>query len=325
MRATTALCGVVGIILVGFAETGSAQAKGKLPNGRPFQLLQAQIDDLNRTVARIGDLQIQVDGLAARVARNEASVDDLRSHSVLQAELIGAYLGEIGALKARIAAGESDATYQRAVAKLQGDLIAQLTTRLAQLDARLATNAHNVQLLFDRDQAQQTLIAVLQEQTGALRDRISALESAEAIDAAQIASLRNQLNALTADLDAALQAKQNNVTGFCPLGSSIRQINANGTVACEPDDAGGGAGHLAVQNYSTTVSIPASASGGGTKSCPSATPSQVAVGGGFSSLLPNTFVLRNDPTSNGWQVLVTNQNAWPLLLTVTVTCAAVVP
>jgi hypothetical protein len=51
-------------------------------------------------------------------------------------------------------------------------------------------------------------------------------------------------------------AIQQRVAGTCPAGSSISQINLNGTVVCEPDDAG--AGDI------TSVSAGTGLSGGGT-------------------------------------------------------------
>jgi hypothetical protein len=50
---------------------------------------------------------------------------------------------------------------------------------------------------------------------------------------------------------ADIATKQNRVTGTCPEGESIRKINANGSVTCEPDDTGGDLAGIDFKSYRT--------------------------------------------------------------------------
>jgi predicted nucleic acid-binding Zn-ribbon protein len=312
---------VVGAVLIGSSAVGYGQDKSKLLKGQPFQVLQQQIDDLRGRIGRIADLQAQVDALAILVEQNRASIGQLREYDKQQEKLIGALQGELSHLRARVAAAETDVEALQAISRLHADLVAELMARLEQIDARLATDANDIQLLFDRDQAKQTLIVVLQEQAVFLSARISALEEASTENATEIALLQNQLNTVNADLRAQLDQKQGSITDICPAGSAIRQVNADGTVACEHDDASLGLGQLQYVTFSSVFPVAPNTAGGGTKSCPTG---YVMTGGGFSGLLPNVPVVRSEPVNNSWQVTVANGLA-PAFVTVSVRCVALTP
>jgi predicted nucleic acid-binding Zn-ribbon protein len=308
--------------LIGFGAVGYGQDKSKLPKGQPFQILQQQIDDLKGRIGRIADLQAQVDALALLVEQNTASIGQLREYDKQQEKLIGALQGELAHLRARVAAAENDVEALQAISRFHAELVGELMARLQQIDARLAADGHDIQLLFDRDQAKQTLIVVLQEQAVFLSARIAALEAASTDHASEIALLQNQLNTVNADLQRQLDQKQERITEICPAGSSIRQVNANGTVACEhDDDTSLGVGQLQYVTFSSVFPVAPNTAGGGTKSCPTG---YVMTGGGFSGLLPNVPVVRSEPVNNSWQVTVAN-GAAPAFVTVSVRCVALMP
>lgn len=94
---------------------------------------------------------------------------------------------------------------------------------------------------------------------------------------------------------------QNRVTGTCPVGQSIRVINANGTVTCEVDDAGGG-GSTTVTAFKVT---------GGTIAPPPTTPTLVRTYGTFNKLSAASVVevtMHNTVQTTGtfcqWQLRV---------------------
>jgi predicted nucleic acid-binding Zn-ribbon protein len=312
---------VVGAVIVGFGAVGHGQDTGKLPNGKPFQILQDQIDDLKGRIGRIADLQAQVDALAVLVEQSRASIVELKTYDKQQEKLIGALQGELSHLRARVAAVETDLEAVQAITRLHTDLVTELDARLGHIDGRLAADRHDIQLLFDRDQVTQTLIVVLQEQATFLDRRIATLETIVPSSASQLALLQNQLNALNADLTARLSQKQARITESCPQGSSIRQVTADGTVACEQDDTALGIGQLQYATFSTVYSVSPNTSGGGTKSCPTG---YIMTGGGFSGLLPNVPVVRSEPVNNSWQVTVAN-GPTPAFVTVSARCVAQTP
>jgi hypothetical protein len=263
----------------------------------------------------VADLRTESEALAWLVKHKWASRRELREYERSHKRLIGAMLGELTQLRARVSAVESDAVALEAIARLHAELIAELSGRIEQIAARLDADGGNIQLLFERDQAKQALIVALQEQVSFLDGRISALETVSDDSSAQIALLQNQLQAATGDLQAQLNQKQARVADFCPPGSAIRQINADGTVACEVDD---GIGQLQYVTFSSMFPVAPNTAGGGTKSCPTG---YVMTGGGFSGVLPSVPVVRSEPVNNSWQVTVAN-GAAPAFVTVSVRCLA---
>jgi predicted nucleic acid-binding Zn-ribbon protein len=320
-RRSKLVAALVGAVLIGSGAVGYGQDKSKLPKGQPFQILQQQIDDLKGRIGRIADLQAQVDALALLVEQNTASIGQLREYDKQQEKLIGALQGELSHLRARVAAAETDVEALHAISRLHADLVAELMARLGQIDARLAADGHDIQLLFDRDQAKQTLIVVLQEHAVFLSARIGVLEAGSTENASEIALLQNQLNTVKAELQAQLDQKQGRITEICPAGSAIRQVNADGTVACEQDDTSLAIGQLQYVTFSSAFAVAPNTAGGGTKSCPTG---YVMTGGGFSGLLPNVPVIRSEPVNNSWQVTVANGLA-PAFVTVSVRCVALAP
>lgn len=84
----------------------------------------------------------------------------------------------------------------------------------------------------------QLLAQQLQAQIASSVTDVSALQAQLSMAQAQIVMVQTQINFL----QDVLNTKQGLITGSCPSGSSIRQIYPDGSVICQQDTSGSGAG-----------------------------------------------------------------------------------
>lgn len=291
-------------VLASSKEQGSS-------NGQPFKTLQERIDVV----------QMNLD---EAVVILQQEIDDLVASQAAQDEVIAAIEISLAALEARVADNEGDIAELQAMQVMQQQLISALTVHYNELELRVNNNEGDIADLINIDQTLQQLIATIQNQIVTINARIDANDN-------DIVNLQTQVNTLQIELSAlqlALTTKQDRVIGYCGLGSSIRVINANGTVECEVDNVSAGVGQLSSYISRGTVRIPSSiftvryvnlaryCTGAGYK----------ATGGGFSvsGSLGVGHITRNYPYGNGWLAGVRSDSTLSRTLNSYVVCSKVV-
>ena len=154
-------------------------------------------------------------------------------------------------------------------------------------DLQTEMNTFTQQLMELQLTAQQ-----LQAQIASSVTDVSTLQSQLSTVQAQIVMVQTQINFL----QDALNTKQGAITGSCPSGSSIRQINPDGSVICQEDSSSGsGAGQ-----FVTKISPVQTASFGQSVS--------------YAMSCPSGYILSNVGYSSSAYVTI-NQAAYPSLAT----------
>ncbi len=145
---------------------------------------------------------------------------------------------------------------------------------------------------------------------------LAALDAETAARAAADTTLQSNIDneaAARAAADALLQMR---VNGNCMVGSSIRQINADGTVICEPDDVGSGGGALNIYVNTDSTTCP----GGWAGVCSASVncnDNDIAISGGFflvNNPLERSLRVGKDfpiglPQPIGWAVEYVNEHS----------------
>ena len=290
----------------------SASKEQGSTNGPPFKSIQERIDLLELDLAdALAHLQDQIDALVAEQADQDT--------------LIAALQSAVATLEDRVTDNETDIATLQAIQNLQTQLIDALDVRVTDLEARVAANEDDIAALVLADQALQGLIGAIQAQIATIDARITANDGDISTLQSQVASLNAQLTSVQNQL----ASKQNRVNGICSPGYSIREIYANGNVACEFDNVSAGVGFLSTYRSWDTVNIPSSTfltrTVTNTRYCTGS--NYRAVGGGYylSSHLGVGNVFRNYPTSNntGWYVRVRSDSTGSRTLSTYVVCARV--
>lgn len=279
---------IVGILLLALATASFAQGGGgqnSLPNGRPFQMLQQSINELEAALqAQIADLQTQLNVNG----QNDA----------LQDQLIGALQAAVGMLEQRMANAEASIDQLDQYNALQNALLEQQMSQISNLQNQVNSQGADINSLFELHNAQQSAINGLQGQ-------INFLQSQNTTQNGQIESLQIQLASLQNDYNSTRTQLQNG----CLLNSSIRQVIPGGAVVCDLDNG---------QFVVTTMvgSAPLNLGVGGMASisvfCPpppaGSTPF-VSTGGGFSLSSIGAAVLASQQIApTGWRVTFRNTN-----------------
>ncbi|MEZ5394925.1 MAG: hypothetical protein R2724_19155 [Bryobacterales bacterium] len=275
-------------------------------NGVPFQGLQSQID------------QIQLD-LDTALAAIQSQIDALEGNQQAQGALIDALNTAVFLLESRVTQNETDIAALEALSATQAQLITALQSQLTAAETRITANEDDIAALIAADQLLHQLIA-------ALEDRVGTLETQVAQNTSDIAALQADLAAVQQQLllvQQELALKQNRVNGVCGTGSAIRQINSDGTVACEAITGGGGGGGTF---NSLSVNRGAIIGAGGVMTlsefCPSGSKT---TGAGYESTTnTNMVVYEIQPNSNiGWDISFRNTSTGSQFITIYVMCGPV--
>jgi hypothetical protein len=319
------LAGLSMLVMTDAALAQGAAQRSSLPKGRPFRViaddistLQGQVADLSAQVAQIeqqtsvslASIQQELDRLSAQVASQSASIAELREYDEWQDRRLAALGGGVVALEAAMAGVKADVEAIKAHDVLMSQWVEALEQRWNAAEATLRDHTADIQLLVAADRA-------LQEYAAALRQQVDFARTlgGSALDAAAAAQAR------LADVETQLRFKQNLIRTACPAGSAIRQVDADGTVTCEFDDAGGAGGTLGTADtWRSAVVLSPNSSTYAYAYCPSG---YMSLGGGFSVPLGTQVFYHVPFMSYGWAIGVTNPQAMSRTFDAVVRCARV--
>jgi hypothetical protein len=319
---TLAAAAILALASVGaFAQAGRA-AQGGVPNGKPFVALRTQIASLEQQIASIEEqltsldaMQAQLDALGAQVAAHTASLDQLRAYDALQDQRIASLGGAVLALHGIVSGVENDVKALQLRQQVTDQWLAALEQRWRDAESRLAGHGADLQRLVDADRALQEYAAALKQQLDFVQGTAAGATAAAADAQAQLASVKAQL-----------LLKQDLIRGACPAGSSIRQIAADGGVACELDDVGSGGGgagggRLLVQDgFVSSVPVSANSFAYGFAYCPSG---HLSLSGGYSVPTQLDVFYSLPIMSMGWVVGVQNPSSTAATFYVSSRCATI--
>lgn len=226
------------------AFAASNSNKGANPNGKPFVEIAGTIIEVE---GELSSLQDQIDSLVGRVD----SIEDAQAAMV---SVIANLRAENVTLQAQIDANAGD------INSIE-DQISALNSTIMLLEQQIAT-------LGDADGALQAQIDANEASVTTLALAVDTLQGnlQASIDnnAALIAAMQQQIDRIQESLDL----YQLLVSGNCPAGQSIREIQPSGGVVCEVDDVGGGAGTISQYRVYANREIPANGSGNAFAVCP---------------------------------------------------------
>lgn len=295
---TTSATFVIVAIAVILSGNLYAGGKGATPNGKPYLEINGYIHEIEGEISTIQDqidsIVAKVDTIEERVGADESAIADLQAtNAVLQAQ-IDANATDVATLEESISTLESEnSDLQSQVDKLGDDN----GTLQAQIDA-------NTTLITTYKQSLDTLQG----------DLLAHIDNNNSL----IAALQAEIE----QINAALELKQNIVSGTCPAGYSIREILEDGSVICEADDFS--ATVLSRNRSNNSVTVMPNSINEIWASCPTG---HITSGGGFYAYGLNVYA--SLPTKHSgtfvWKAVAYNPNSYSIDLNVYAICIQLAP
>jgi uncharacterized coiled-coil protein SlyX len=215
------LVGMAVLVIPGLVFAGSNTNKGASPNGKPFVELNGAIVEVE---GEVSELQDQMDLLAGRVTNLEDRVT-ANENAIANLEVDNA------GLQVLIDANAAD--------------VLSLETRITELYNHNAELQTQINEWGDPDNGLQAQIDANDSDIITLAQTIDTLEGnlQEAID--HNTSLISALQQQIVDINESLAMKQMIISGTCPEGENLHEIQEDGSVVCAT--AGGGSGSSVTQ------------------------------------------------------------------------------
>jgi len=183
------------------------------------------------------------------------------------------------------------------------DSVEDLETQVGSIETDLSAKTAEIAALQTQADANTALIATLQANIDQDGIQIQTLEN-------QISALNTQAIFLTAQVNALNAFKNGLVANGCPAGSSIRQVNANGTTVCEIDTGQSTTIVFSLVTYQTGTGFPAEVF------CPA---DRKFISGGYTTQA-GVIISGALPLGNGFSVPAFNNSGGVRTVTVLASC-----
>lgn len=341
------------VTIVVLGTTAASAQKSNLPSGRPFQILQQQIIDVNAALAQ------QIADLQTKLATLDGRVEAIEQHNITQDQLIGSLQAAIVLLEQKMITAEGRLQNLEAWRAGQELLIQNLQNSIASLQSQVnglqnqvnsgfAVVGDLLETLFDLHNQQQALVVALQNSINSLQGQltqtnanIQALADLAIEQQTQLSQLQTQADGLQTGIlnlqteltqtGLNLLATRLQLTDGCAPGSSIRQVLPGGPVICEGDS---GQTFVAFSVTQASEPIGPFAAMSATATCPpppATLPGQapfppfLASGGGFSIPIAAQVIASGASSPNSWTITVRNTGATPIQFTAVAHCVRQFP
>lgn len=221
------------VIGFGLCSANALAGNDPSPRGKPFIELQGQI------------IEVQSD-IASLEQQFETLRDDVTGLNLDLQGQIDALSAEIGQLQQKDL--ELQSNFEQVVLELeaQGTAIGTLLSQLSQV------NQDIVYLMNATGDNAQDIATLESEKTQILGD-IAALDAGLVSAISEISDNRSLITMIEDEIDELDAAKQNDITGQCPEGTSVLSVNNDGSLMCGTTDGAGNQVRLVISDLISLV------------------------------------------------------------------------